>query len=464
MDAAERNDEGYDMEANTCASLSKYMDLLLDAICVVNKEGQFVYVSAACERIFGYTPAEMVGRPMISLVFPEDRERTLQAADRIIAGEAQPHFENRYVRKDGRIVHIMWSARWSDTCQARIAVARDVTDIRHGEQVQATLYAISEAVHEAGDLATLYQRIHRSIATLLPATHFYIALYDEVSGEIRYPYHVDEYEPSPASHHIDSNAPGARVIRHGQPLLMNAEDDADMPAASGAAAANGHRLRSWLGVPLSSRNGTTGALIVQSYADHCRYTDKERELLQFVSRQIADAIERKQMMARLQHIALHDQLTGLPNRALFHDRMQQALARAHRHHGQLALLYLDLNRFKDVNDTLGHAAGDLLLELVGRRLGQCVRECDTLARLGGDEFVILLESIALPEQAAMVAEKIRHVFDTPFDLDGRRVSMSPSIGIAHYPLDGHDEQQLLRHADNAMYRAKRSGCGEREPN
>ncbi len=442
------------MKANSCASLSKYMDLLLDAICVVDKEGRFVYVSTACERIFGYTPEEMVGRPMIELVFPEDRDCTLQAADQIISGEPQPHFENRYVRKDGEVVNIMWSARWSETDQVRIAVARDITLSKQAEQMQAALYAISEAAHEADDLGILFQRIHRIIGALLPTTHFYIALYDEASGEVSFPYHVDKFDPLPAPQLIDSDTLCNRVIRGGQTLLLNQEDEPGSVKTSVTCSRCGHTLKSSLGVPLRSRNGTIGALIVQSCAEHARYTEKDRELLQFISRQVADAIERKQMMARLQHIALHDQLTGLPNRALFHDRIQLALAKARRDQGQLALLYLDLDKFKAVNDTFGHMAGDLLLEKVARRLESCVRESDTLARLGGDEFVVLLESITQPEQAALVAEKIRHAFARPFDLVPRQVHMLPSIGIALFPLHGSDEEQLLRHADDAMYSAK----------
>ncbi|WP_116475164.1 sensor domain-containing protein [Zobellella maritima] len=439
------------MKANACASLGKYMDLLLDAICVVDKEGRFVYVSAAGERIFGYSPEEMIGRPMIELVFPEDRERTLQAVDEIISGEPQPHFENRYVRKDGQVVNIMWSARWSEADQLRIAVARDITRCKHAEQIQAALYAISEAVHEADDLGTLFQRIHKIIGALLPATHFYIALYDEEHGKVSFPYHAGEHDSLPYLQHIDSVTLCNRVIRGGQALLLNPEDEPGFPEASG-----GHDLNSSLGVPLQSRNGTIGALIVQSRAEHARYTEKDRELLQFVSRQIADAIERKQMMARLQHIALYDQLTRLPNRALLHDRIQLALAKARRNQGQLALLYLDMDKFKEVNDTLGHATGDLLLDKVARRLELCVRECDTLARLGGDEFVILLESIELPEQAALVAAKIRHAFDRPFELAGRQLRMLASIGIALFPLHGSNEEQLLRYADEAMYSAKKS--------
>lgn len=117
-------------------NLSNVIDLLLDAVCVVDPAGRFLSVSGACERIFGYTPEEMIGRPMIELVFHEDREETLKAVDRIMDGHLQRDFENRYVHKDGRLVHIMWSARWSDADQVRVAVARDVTERTRTESAQ----------------------------------------------------------------------------------------------------------------------------------------------------------------------------------------------------------------------------------------------------------------------------------------------------------------------------------------
>jgi len=422
------------MNTNNLSSLHNYIDLLLDAICVVDTEGRFVYVSAGFERIFGYTPEEVIGRPMIELVFPDDREITLQAANEIMSGKPQPHFENRYIRKDGQIVHIMWSARWSAADQLRVAVARDITKRKHNEAIQAALYAISEAAHSAEEMHTLFERIHQIIGELLPARNFSIALYDKVSDEVSFPYHVDEYAPLPATL-------CAQVIRSGEALLLTPDVNYSP---------------SWLGVPLKSHHGTIGALMVQSYADNVYFTETDQTLLQFVSTQIATAIERKQMIANLQRLALYDQLTQLPNRKLFHDRMELALARAQREQGQLALLYLDLDKFKEVNDTFGHGAGDLLLEKIARRLEQCVRACDTVARFGGDEFVVMLENIDLPEHARLVTEKIHSAFNQPFDLEEQKINIMPSIGVAHFPLHGDNAEQLLSYADEAMYLAKKS--------
>lgn len=439
------------METNTHAPLANFIDLLLDAICVVDAEGRFIFVSAACEHIFGYTPEEMIGMEMIEMVAPEDRARTLQAANEIMSGSPKLHFENRYVRKDGQIVHIMWSARWSEVDQLRIAVARDITELKRTESMQAALYSISEAAHAAGDLLELFQLIHQIIGKLLPAANFSVALYDEGNDKLSFPYHADECDEASSLRKHDGGTLCAEVIRTGQSLLLVSETLAGLPEELPA-----DDVLCWLGVPLNSQKGTIGALILKSYPGGARYTEKDKELLQFVSTQIAAAIERKQLHARLQYMAQYDVLTGLPNRGLLYDRLEMALTRTQRGQGRLSLLYLDLEKFKQVNDAFGHAAGDLLLQEVANRLKQCVRHADTVARMGGDEFVVLLEDIQLPEHASIVAEKIRCAISQPINIDGHNLYILPSIGIAHYPEHGEEMRQLLKHADEAMYFSKKN--------
>ena len=156
-------------------------------------------------------------------------------------------------------------------------------------------------------------------------------------------------------------------------------------------------------------------------------------------------------------MAHYDSLTNLPNRALFLDLLRQVLQLAKRDKRNVALMFLDLDRFKSVNDTLGHHAGDLLLQQVATRLKECVRDSDTVARIGGDEFTVLLPEIAESGDAAHVAEKIIAAFDTPFDLDGHVVHSSTSVGIAIFPNNASDEEEILKRADEAMYKAKEGG-------
>jgi len=170
-----------------------------------------------------------------------------------------------------------------------------------------------------------------------------------------------------------------------------------------------------------------------------------------------DITARKEVEARIQFLAQRDSLTGLPNRALFNDRLQHAIAQAERAERLLGLMFLDLDRFKDINDTLGHHLGDELLVQVAERLRGCMRESDTVARLGGDEFTVILELLNNVDEGAAVARKILDSFQTPFRLGGQTVYVSTSIGLALYPLAGRGAEALIRNADTAMYRAKEAG-------
>lgn len=171
---------------------------------------------------------------------------------------------------------------------------------------------------------------------------------------------------------------------------------------------------------------------------------------------LSDLTSRKQNEERIKHLAYHDALTDLPNRYLFLDRLTLALAHAARHESTLAVLFLDLDRFKDVNDTLGHAAGDHLLQEVARRLQKCIRDEDTVARMGGDEFTLLLPEVSV-DKAKDVARRILKVFEKPFMIDDKELLITPSIGIATASDKSIDAQTILRYADLAMYKAKENG-------
>lgn len=171
----------------------------------------------------------------------------------------------------------------------------------------------------------------------------------------------------------------------------------------------------------------------------------------------ADITERKNMEVRMHQMAHYDLLTELPNRALLNDRLQQEVIRAKREKTHMAVMFLDLDKFKPVNDNLGHEIGDLLLKQVAVRLLASVRAADTVARLGGDEFVVVLHAIEQQQDAAVVAEKILNALNQPFNIGGHEISISASIGIAAYPEHGKEEKLLLLNADIAMYQAKKEG-------
>lgn len=442
------------MNTDSYKALSQYIDLLLDAICVVDKDGCFEFVSAGAERIFGYTPQEMLGRPMIELVHSDDRARTLQTASEINAGAVKVDFENRYIRKDGQIVYLLWSARWSETDKRRVAVARDITRSKQIEARQAAIYAISEAAFASDDLPALYRSIQHIIAGLIPMCRFAIVLPGANGGQWDFAYD-SLLQASAVASGFDILALCAEVVRRSETVLLTGDNKAELPAklqqlVAGAAI-------NWLGVPLKSHTAVMGALMVQNSAEAPRYSNSEMELLEFVSVQVAVAIERKQMLDRLHRNALYDQLTQLPNRELFYDRLQLALTTAEREQSQFALLYLDLDKFKQINDNYGHHIGDELLQHTARRILCCLRSSDTVARFGGDEFVILLQQIDNEGLALLLAEKIRQALNLPFNLSDNALQVLPSVGVALYPQHSKELQTLILSADNAMYLAKKAG-------
>ena len=170
-----------------------------------------------------------------------------------------------------------------------------------------------------------------------------------------------------------------------------------------------------------------------------------------------EILERRQAEARVHHMAYHDSLTGLPNRVLLADRLEQAILAAQRANGKLAIMFLDLDRFKNINDSLGHATGDYLLKEVAGRLCRAVRASDTVARLGGDEFVVLVPGLHALDECSGVGDKIIEALAAPVPFEGHHLHISPSIGICIYPDDGLDVETLMRNADAAMYQAKAAG-------
>ncbi|WP_041039916.1 diguanylate cyclase domain-containing protein [Paramagnetospirillum magnetotacticum] len=172
---------------------------------------------------------------------------------------------------------------------------------------------------------------------------------------------------------------------------------------------------------------------------------------------LRDISERKENEERIKRLAHHDTLTGLPNRNLLNDRISHALARVRRHGGRMAVLYVDLDKFKPINDTLGHEAGDAVLREVAQRLDHCVRSSDTVSRVGGDEFVVVVEEIGRPGEAAQVARKILEALGTPIAYENHACQVGASIGIAVFPDDGNTMEEVSKAADVAMYRVKHSG-------
>ena len=336
----------------------------------------------------------------------------------------------------------------------RVWSFRDATARREAEKLQTALYRIAETASRVPDFSEFYGELHRTVAELMDARNFYIALSDPKTGELTFPYFADEEDSQPPTHATGGLT--EYVLRTGEPLLAPPEVFERLVAA-GEISPRGAPSIDWLGVPLQTGGRVFGAIVVQSYSRTVRYQEKDKEILTFVARHIASALERKKDLDRIERLAYNDALTGLPNHLLLKDRLEIAIARAARKSRSLAVLFLDLDRFKVVNDSLGHPAGDELLQKVSGRLSSLVRQGDTIARLGGDEFVIVLSDLTRAEDASLVAEKILSAVRSPFKVGAEELFITTSIGVSLYPGDGSTGDILIKNADTAMYRAKEQG-------
>lgn len=329
-------------------------------------------------------------------------------------------------------------------------------DLRRTE----ALHAVSQAITNSNDLDDLLAVIVES--THAAASAFWTAIYvidEKKPGEpIAYASVAAEGPPPGRMNpHQFSNSLAGWSVRERQTAFSpgGERDERESLKIQNDRVAQG--LGAVLCAPLFYKSSVLGTLMVIQREDDPDFSERDRDLLEAVANQVSLALVQRQLFEQVQHHAYHDVLTGLPNRLLFEDRLEQSIARARRSKLPFALLFVDLDGFKTVNDSLGHQAGDDLLCQVADRLQSRVRESDTLARMGGDEFALILNDLRDPKDAPEVAKQYLDLFQKPFYIAGNDTKMSASIGLCLYPEDGEDAESLLQRSDAAMYRVKRFG-------
>ena len=442
--------------------LRMILDTALDAVVTIDASGIINGWNKQAESLFGWKRDEAIGRQLTQTIIPKryreahraGLQRYLETGKSTIIGQ---RVEVSALHRNGHeiMVELSISPMKSDKSIAFSAFLRDITENKKSQTQQAALYQIAERANLAEDIQEFYRAIHNIVGELIQTKNFYIALLDADSEMLTFPYFVDEVDPVPEPRSLGKGLT-EYVLRTGQTSLISPATFEDL-VKSGEVESIGTPSVDWLGVPLKAGDTVFGVLVVQSYTSGRRFGEKEKEVLTFVSQHIASTLERKRSEETIRHQAYHDALTKLPNRVLFRDRMTQALAHARRRKEMAAMLFLDLDRFKIINDTLGHAVGDKLLQGVAHRLRECLRKEDTVARLGGDEFMLLLSGVNQVEDAARIAEKVLNAIRPPFQIDSHELYINTSIGISLYPHDGEDAETLVKNADIALYRAKERG-------
>jgi diguanylate cyclase (GGDEF)-like protein/PAS domain S-box-containing protein len=437
------------------------------AIIVQNEFGIVKRWNHAAERIFGWTEQEVVGQ-FVPTVPADKLEEAARHRQMILRGEQFADVEAVRQRKDGSAIAVSLSAAplrdAAGTPNGMVLIVTDISERKRIEQRQNIQNTITVLLSDANSID---EAIPRVIQTLCESWGWVAGARRVVGKQDQLLRHVESWcSPDPAieafmqysAARIDRIGENAGLLRRvwatGEPVwLSDLSRETTFWRGPQALAAG---LYCAFAFPILVGGEFYG--VIELFGREVRPRDEERmKVAAAIGSQIGQFIARKEAETHLTFFANHDPLTGLPNRVMFNDRLTQALAQAHRYDKTAAVLFIDLDCFKEINDTLGHDAGDKLLKELALRLRDCLREGDTIARQGGDEFVVLIEDVTEPNQVSGVAQKLLETVARPYMLDGQEYHVTASIGISVYPDDGHDLQTLLKNADIAMYRAKEQG-------
>jgi diguanylate cyclase (GGDEF)-like protein/PAS domain S-box-containing protein len=430
------------------------------------ERGAWHYVSPQIEAILGFTPGEWCADPGLwaAQLHPEDRNAVIETEmENLTHDSPWPGSEYRIRHRDGHAVWVRDEAlvlldkdgqrRWH-------GVMFDITDQKEAEAELARLAAQQSAVARLGEHALEGASTSDVMQEALSAAVDLLQV--EIAAVVELLPSEDAFEFR-AAHGLEGlpteTVPAGQASQAGYTTLTGAPvvvaDWAQEERFDCSPSLRLRGARSGLTVMIEGRHGPFGVLGLHSTSLR-RFSRGDIDFVQALANVLGDAFDRQLIDADIQHRALHDPLTGLPNRLLFLDRLEHAVERLRRHRSLCAILVLDLDRFKLVNDSLGHKVGDELLAAAAPRIKQAVRSTDTVARFGGDEFGILLEEIDGEHDAIEMAQRIAAVFTRPFVLEGNEHFVTTSIGIA-LAQGGELAEDLIRDADAAMNRAKERG-------
>lgn len=439
-----------------------------DAIVTLDENGTITYANPAVEKIFGYLPAQVVGRHLAMLMPQQLLPGCPPVATPPDQGENTRHpwqdGEVSAVHKNGHklVLDLTVGEFQREGRHSYTGIMRDITSRKKAEILCTTQNQVLEMIATGGPLPEILEDLVFMIESQCEGMYGSILLLDE--DGIHMTHIAAPRLPSAYTAALDGTSIGPKAGSCGTAMYFNkpvivTDITQDPLWADYRELARPFGLRACWSLPITSCQGKVLGAFAMYYTD-VRSPEREHMRLAALACHIAGiAIERQRSEDYINHLAHHDALTGLPNRVLLQTSLSQAIAQARRHKSTVAVLFIDLDNFKTINDSLGHHIGDLLLKAVAERLQGCLREQDQVARLGGDEFMIILPAPQHESDAALVAAKVLASLEHAFFAEGHELHAAGSIGISLYPGDGETVEALMQAADTAMYHAKEKGRG-----
>ena len=417
-------------------------------------------INGAMCRLLGRAAGEVVGRSILEVTHDDDAKSSIEWIDSRSAGNALTPLVKRYVRPDGSIVEAQVTTaliRPESSEPYFFSQVQDVTERRRAERQKKVIADLGRCAVASTDAVALISEAMRLVREILGATNC-VTTRRLASGEVRVVAADGDYHGFTVSPEERSRT--NYTLQVAEPVLSDDLSRETRFSVPSIALENG--MRRGLSVPVPERSGGGHVIIAHGPAPLRPFTIDDARFVEAVAHVIGGALDRAATEDELRRRALEDPLTGLANRALLASQLDAELRHARRLGDRVCVLVLDVDRFKDVNDTLGHSAGDALLRKLAARLSGCVREEDLVARPGGDEFTVVCSRTENDHAIAEVAERLVHAAVEPFRIDGREVFVTASVGIAVSEHGRNSPEELLRDADAAMYRAKNLGGGRFE--
>ena len=431
----------------------------LKEVILVIKNSQIIYANKKAQKIFYGKSLSQKENSNINLneVFGPVNVSAIQ--DLLKPEEKGTNYSNiEYIDQEYRKIYYRVRALYVSDKKYYILSFNDISDYRKEKLLKDCIFRISEASHYIDDLDELYKKIHNILSDVIYTKNFYIAIADWDNELIKFPYFVDEFDAVPSARNFE-NGLTEHVLNTGEPVLVDSKESEKL-AKNKKIDLLGTESNHWLGIPLKigqSNKKTFGLIAIQTYDENIRFSEDDKKILLFVSDQIAMAIKRKIDNISIKKKAYYDHLTGLTNKILFNDRLEQAIYDAQRNESKIGILFIDLDNFKFINDSMGHTAGDSLLKVVSKRLQACFRKTDTIARWGGDEFTVILPKVNDVKNVYLLCSRILSRELNNIVIDNQELRITASIGVSFYPQDGEDIETLIKNADTAMYKSKELG-------